>query len=102
MEQLSVETTPLHVAAAHGDAHAVRALLAKGAVVDAPNYVGLRPLHFAAAAGSVDVVCELLAAGAAVELAGGGGIQPIHCAIRFDWPAVVQVLLDATDSTPTL
>lgn len=75
--------TPLHLAAASGDAAQVRYLLATGSDPNARDTVaGTTPLHLAAGySGSVDVVRLLLDAGAdpdAREQSMGG--TPLHVA----------------------
>jgi len=56
--------TPLHVAAAQGDAEKVAALIAAGANVKATSHNRSTALHLAAWSGNADVIKLLLAAGA--------------------------------------
>lgn len=56
--------TPLHLAAARGDAAAIRNLVARGADVNADSVPdGLEPLYYAAAGGHIDAVKLLADAG---------------------------------------
>ena len=57
-------TTPLHYAAASGDAHLVRRLILLGAEVDAANNGGMTPLLMAAMNNHADVLEILLHEGA--------------------------------------
>ncbi|KAG1667746.1 hypothetical protein FOA52_016185 [Chlamydomonas sp. UWO 241] len=87
----------LHMAATHGDAHAVKALLsallAEGERPDAPNVNADTPLHFAAACGSVPVGVLLLRAGAAPGTPNAEGITPLMAASAAGRHLLVQVLL---------
>jgi ankyrin repeat protein len=68
--------TPLHAAAAGGQAGAVRHLLRKGAPVDATDAGGNTALHIGAASGFEAVVDALLKAGADPSLANRDGKTP--------------------------
>ena len=70
------ETTPLHAAAAAGQADVVRQLLTAGAALEAGDNRDRTPLHHAAGAGHVEVVELLLAAGAALEARDEPGSDP--------------------------
>jgi ankyrin repeat protein len=59
--------SPLHEAAANGDALAVRALLDAGAPVDAETRDGVTPLMCAAAWGYIDVARILIERGADIN-----------------------------------
>ncbi len=56
--------TPLHLAAAAGQAETIRLLCERGATVDAVDERGATPLHLAAVFGRTDAVAALLAGGA--------------------------------------
>lgn len=56
--------TPLHLAAAAGQAETIRLLCERGATVDAADERGATPLHLAAVFGRTDAVTALLAGGA--------------------------------------
>jgi len=72
--------TPIHTAAALGNAATVRFLLERGADPDAPVENAVRPLHYAAKCDSRDVVDILLDAGADPRLKDGQ-----HEATASDW-----------------
>ncbi len=91
--------TSLHTAASSGNAELVRAMLARGADVNARvrskeghnSDWGSTPLHFATASGNVEVVQMLIGAGADVRATNDVGVTPLHRAIRS--PQVAQLLL---------
>ena len=86
--------TPLHSAAEDGDVSEVKALLAKGAEVNAKGgYYGYTPLHKAAYGGHLDVVKELLAKGAEVNAKNKYGWTPLHSAASKGHLDVVKELL---------
>lgn len=94
---------PLHRAAADDDAALVRALLARGAAVDAtaPNLDSLlismqqaRAIEWAAVRGHVGVIDELIVAGADPGM-GGGGHSPIALAVAGGHNEAVDRLLAA-------
>ena len=86
-------STPLHGAAASGDAAAIRALLAGGADVDARGKDGFTPLHGAAASGDAAAIRALLTGGANVDARAKDGSTPLHQAARFGEMASVRALL---------
>ena len=61
---------PLWAAVRNGDAKAVKALLDKGADVNAKNEIGITALWIAASKGQPDIVTVLLEHGADLELTG--------------------------------
>ena len=68
--------TPLHVAAATGNAEAIAALADAGANLEAREENGITPLYMAAAFGNAEVIATLAAAGAEpypAEAAAGAG-----------------------------
>lgn len=89
--------TPLHLAALHGHADAVRSLLAAGAglAVDALSAEGFSPLHNAALNGHAEVVRALLSAGASASQAHPCGPTALHLAARGGHAAAVELLLGA-------
>ena len=92
--------TPLHTAAACGNAAAIRTIAALAEGVD-PNVTldsaasDLTPLHLAAASCSDDAVSALLAMGAEVHANDAYGVQPIHVAALMGNVAALKALLAA-------
>jgi ankyrin repeat protein len=73
--------TPLHEAAARGDAPLVKDLLAAGANPNAQDDNGWTPLHFASQAVSEPVAALLLAAGSDVHMTDSVGNTPLFRAV---------------------
>ena len=75
-------TTPLHVAAAIGNAEAIAALTAAGADLEARGGEGgFTPLHAAMSTGNAETIEALTAAGAKLEArAKDSGMTPLHTA----------------------
>jgi ankyrin repeat protein len=93
--------TPLHYAAADGDANAVAAQLKGGANVNAQDDNGWTPLHFAAQGRFVEVLRTLLAAGADPNLADRHGNGPLWTAVmkdRDDYACVKLLLAHRADA----
>jgi uncharacterized protein len=89
--------TPLHDAAAQGQAERVRQLIAAGALVDAQDHDGWTALHFAAQAQSEIVVQLLLTAGARIDVPDSHGNNALFRAVfssRGDG-TVIEMLLKA-------
>ena len=76
-----------------GDLAAARALLQKGADVDAPQVDGATGLHWAVYRDDVAAVDLLLNAGAKVNAANRAGVTPLSMAALFGNPEVVDRLL---------
>src|SRR5688572_22490286 len=76
-----------------GDLAAARALLQKGADVDAPQVDGATGLHWAVYRDDVAAVDLLLNAGAKVNAANRTGVTPLSMAALFGNPEVVDRLL---------
>ena len=90
---LSSGRTPLHDAAQNGDVSEVKALLAKGADVNAKVWPGYTPLHTAARYGHVAVAKELLSNGAEIDAKSTKGYTPLHLAAFKGHLDVVKELL---------
>jgi ankyrin repeat protein len=86
---------PLAAAAARGDLAAVRALLAKGTVVDALEVDGTTALHAAVDADHLDVADALLRAGANASRGDRYGVTPLYLAAVNGSPAMIRRLIDA-------
>jgi ankyrin repeat protein len=83
-------------AAMTGDREAVRALLLKGADVNAAQGDGVTALHWAATRGDEELTSMLLVAGANVRAATRfGGYMPLHVAAERGFGPVVQALVKA-------
>jgi ankyrin repeat protein len=88
--------TPLMTAARTGTLASVKALLSRGASVDAKDESrGQTALMWAAAEGHAAVVQELIAAGADVRARVPSGFTPLLFAVREGRLTVVRVLLEA-------
>ncbi|KAJ3534758.1 hypothetical protein NM208_g7414 [Fusarium decemcellulare] len=96
--------TPLHYAAAKGNASAAGRLLEYEADVNARDLVDWTPLHYACHRGNTAVVDELLLAQADVNLRGIDGVTPLHCAAMSGCIDAAKSLIkarataDATDN----
>jgi ankyrin repeat protein len=92
--------TALHWAAMEGDAKAVRALLDRGARIDAVNELGQTPLFLACGQSrrqmkaQARVVALLLDRGAAVNAVDNSGETPLHLAAARENTDIVKILLD--------
>ena len=86
---------PIVAEAKAGRASAVRALVGKGADVNAPGADGTTALHWAAQRGSEEMVTQLLRAGAKPSAANRYGVVPLQVAATVGNPHVVQSLLAA-------
>jgi len=86
---------PIHSAAQHGSASAVRALHARGANLDAPDARGSTPLHWAALGGHARATEALIELGAAVDAPTVRGAMPLHVACEHGFAEVVEALLKA-------
>jgi ankyrin repeat protein len=86
----------LHDAAERGDATEVRALLARGADVNAADGDGLTALHRAAEGSHTAVADVLIAAGSAIDPKTRiGDYTPLHMAARSGHGEIVRLLLAA-------
>jgi ankyrin repeat protein len=89
-----VALTPIVDAVKSGDGDAVRALIAAGADVNAPEGDGATALHWAAYGNDEALVDALLAAGAEAGAANDLGVTPLHLAGANGHLAIVSRLLD--------
>jgi ankyrin repeat protein len=88
--------SPVADAAMRGDLAVVRALIARGASVNAPQGDGMTALHWAADRGDSAMADALLRAHADVKAVTRiGGYTPLHVASRSGSAAVVKALLKA-------
>ena len=91
----SFAESPVADAAMKGNLDEVRALLASGADVNAPQGDGMTALHWAAENGRVEIVKTLLFAGAFPDAATrNGGYTPLHLAARAGRSESVTALLE--------
>ncbi|XP_019485956.1 PREDICTED: ankyrin repeat and death domain-containing protein 1A isoform X2 [Hipposideros armiger] len=104
LEERNVEgLTALHVAAEGLHLNCVQLLLGAGSNVNALTQKEQSCLHYATLSGSEDMARALIHAGGCTNLADHGA-SPIHLAVRHNFPALVQLLinagsdLDATDN----
>jgi ankyrin repeat protein len=81
-------------AAAKGDKAAVRALLQKGANVNAAQSDGATAVHWAVYRGDVEMLRMLTAAGADVKTANRNGSTPMWLAATTGDPSIIRALLD--------
>ena len=86
--------TDLTHAAARGDLHVVRQLVASGADVNELNRTGWTPLHVVGARGTPEMTRLLVELGANLEAQDALGETPLVTACRFGNPNVVPVLLE--------
>lgn len=87
------QCTPLHCAAAGGNARAAQLLLEAGARIDATDSGGATPLHKACLHNHAPTVGVLLAAGARRDATDAAGRTPLHYAVEHDSVAVLDTLL---------
>src|SRR5205823_9989894 len=87
--------TPLMTASRTGILGPVKALLAKGAEVNAREHKGQTALMWSAAEGNLEVVDALLKAGADFRTPLASGFTPLFFAVREGRSAVVFRLLEA-------
>jgi len=89
------DITPLHVAAARGDAESVDELMRAGIPPDARGTRGRTPLHVAAVAGNANVVRQLLEAGVEGDTKTEHGWTPLCYAAASGDMATIEALADA-------
>jgi ankyrin repeat protein len=85
--------SPLHASAGNGRLAQVKALISRGADVDAREDDGWSPLMLAAQNGHVDVVRELIDNGASVNHMGDDGVTALRQAAQGKHVEIVELLL---------
>ena len=97
------EVMPIHLAAWHGHAEAVTALVDGGAPLEARcEYGNMTALHWATGQDHVDVMELLLNAGAETEARDGGGRTALHFAAARGHVGGIRALIEANASLDTL
>jgi ankyrin repeat protein len=94
----SKDESPLMLAAIKGQLAICRALIARDADVNKPDWT---PLHYAASSGNAEVVQLLLDHYAYIDAASPNGSTPLMMAAMYGSSAAVSTLLDA-GADPTL
>lgn len=93
-------STPLHMAAMHGQKDVAYFLLEQGAQVESQNKAGMTPLHMASRSGSAEVAMLLLQQSKLqkeakhIDSTDKEGATPLHTAADHGKKKVAQVLLD--------
>jgi hypothetical protein len=87
--------TAMHFAAMneHVEVSLWEALVALGADMEAPAFLGVRPMHMAAARGHTEVVRALVAMGADKEAQADAGVRPLHLAALGGHVEVLRALV---------
>jgi len=100
-KNIELGETPLHTAAAAGNAATLRRLIERGAAVDATNDFLRTPLHYAAIAGHYEVVKLLCEAKAGIHVLDARGTTPLHDAAAAGHRRIYDYLINlgASDST---
>jgi len=91
-----IGSTPLHVAAAHGNLDAVTKILTRDnaqSILEATCMGGMTALHLAAKSGCIPVVNVLLDAGANINAQTSDGVTPLFIAASESLPHMVKLLL---------
>ncbi len=91
---LTLQRTPLHVAADQGDMEIVDLLLVNGADVDTPNHSGQVPLFLAIRKGHLEIAWQLINAGAEPPATTDSGYTLLMVAVRAEDLELVRWLLD--------
>ncbi len=87
-----MQVTALHAAVATNQVAIAKALLARGADVNARQQQGWTPLHGAAAEGKVELVTLLLSHGADLNARNDEGKTPLAAALERNQPAAAELL----------
>lgn len=91
-------TPAIVLASAEGHVEIVRALIARGADVNAEDFAGWTALHAAARNGHKEIVSVLLERGARIKPATWYNPSPVYVAERRGWPEIVELLKSADQS----
>ena len=86
-------TTPLHIAAGHGETNIATLLIKNSADVNPKDNWDWTPLHSAAENGHKDLAELLIAKGADVNAKDGGGHPPVYYAVQADHRDIAELLL---------
>jgi uncharacterized protein len=92
---LTAAKTDVADAAMRGDKAAIKALLDKGANVNAAQSDGATAVHWAVYRADTEMLRMLIAAGADVKVANRNGSTPLWLASTAGDPAIIRTLLDA-------
>ena len=91
--------TPMHLAASHGRASAISALIKSGSEIDSPAYgknnsISIRPLHCAIAGGYKTAAETLIEAGASLESKTILEPSLASIAVRYNQPNCLELLIE--------
>ena len=89
------ERTPLHDAAASGDANAIKSLVEAGASLEAQSGGKWTPLFLAVEEGHTEAAKVLVEAGASLEAQDDGKWRPLHVAAHQGHTGAIKALVEA-------
>lgn len=87
--------TPMHRAAANGDAAELKLMITNGANVDVRTNNGNTPLHLAAVFGQAKTALILVKAGANIHARDNNGYMPLHLAVVYGKGNTAIALIEA-------
>lgn len=97
----SEQLKAIHTAAMGGNVEIIKALLDKGADINAKDKMGMTPLHYAVQENHADAVTLLLARGANKDIASKLNETPLSIAKSTNNSAIVALLTGGTTATNT-